>query len=163
MSNMLRRSSRKRKVPSHIHQDRVISASRGQPAVTIASRMLIPPAAAPVTSRMMVTATTPASCSLSTVGGVVNSHSNTAPSYVGQDQVISVPLRQPAVTLASRMVITPVVPPVTSRLVVTATTPALCSLSTDGDVTHDNNTGIISYPVGINKASDDLAKNVSQN
>jgi hypothetical protein len=80
--------------------------------------MVIPPAAAPVTSRMMVTATTPASCSLSTVGGVVNSHSNTAPSYVGQDQVIAVPLRQPAVTLASRMVITPVVPPVTSRLVV---------------------------------------------
>ena len=111
----------------------------------------------------MVTATTPASCSLSTVGGVVNSHSNTAPSYIGQDQVISVPLRQPAVTLASRMVIPPVVPPVTSRLMVTATTPALCSLSTVGDVSHDNNTGKISYPVGINKASDDLAKNVSQN
>jgi len=99
MSNMLRRSSRKRKAPPHIHQDRVISASRGQPAVTIASRMVIPAAAAPVTSRMMVTATTPASCSLSTVG----------------------------------------------------------------DVAHDNNTGIIRYPFGINKASDDLAKNVSQN
>jgi hypothetical protein len=54
----------------------------------------------------MVTATTPASCSLSTVGGVVNSHNNTVPSYVGQDQVISLPLSQPAVTLASRMVIT---------------------------------------------------------
>ena len=125
--------------------------------------MVIPHAAASVTSRIMVTATTPASCSLSTVGGVVNSHNNTVPSYVGQDQVISLPLSQPAVTLASRMVIPPVVPPVTSRLMVTATTPALCSLSTVGDVTHDNNTGIISYPVGINKASDDLAKNVSQN
>jgi sugar phosphate permease len=44
-------------------------------------------------------ATTPASCSLSTVGGVVNSHNNTVPSYVGQDQVISLPLSQPAVTL----------------------------------------------------------------
>jgi hypothetical protein len=30
-------------------------------------------------------------------------------------------------------------------------------------VAHDNNTGIISYLNGINKASDDLAKNVSQN
>ena len=99
MSNMLRHSSRKKKSPPHIHQDRVISASRGQLALTIASRMVIPPAAAPVTSRMMVTATTPASSSLSTVG----------------------------------------------------------------DVAHDNNTGKISYPVGINKASDDLAKNVSQN
>jgi hypothetical protein len=48
-------------------------------------------------------------------------------------------------------------------MMVTATTPASCSLSTVGVVTHDNNTGIISYPVGINKAFDDLAKNVSQN
>jgi hypothetical protein len=64
--------------------------------------MVIPHAAASVTSRIMVTATTPASCSLSTVGGVVNSHNNTVPSYVGQDQVISLPLSQPAVTLASR-------------------------------------------------------------
>jgi hypothetical protein len=61
------------------------------------------------------------------------------------------------------MVIPPAAAPVTSRMMVTATTPASSSLSTVGDVAHDNNTGKISYPVGINKASDDLAKNVSQN